>query len=388
MSGEIKIGSGKLKNQNVMRVLLITWNYPPKVGGIENLLYKLVQSLSKRNIEIEVISPKKLYNRILLIRIVFFVFLFRSMILGTYKTLNNEYDLILTGNLLVSVVGIVIKYFQDISLVIMVHGTDLLYSNKLYQKLVRWILSSSDHVIANSTFIRDQAVQRGLDINNVTVINPGVDFYEYQNVPYIDIRKRLDILDEKIVLSIGRLTREKGLIDFLDKAYGEVINQYPNTILLIVGGNPDQALYNVGDIKKELQVIAKKEGLHSNIVFVGWVYEDEEIINYYRVCDVCILPAIGIEGFGKVIIEANAVGKPVVANNIGGISDAIHNGENGFLIEPGDWNNFSNKIISILKDEELREEMKVKAINLVREKFDWQIIAERYLKVFERIILE
>ena len=155
-----------------------------------------------------------------------------------------------------------------------------------------------------------------------------------------------------------------------------------------MGDNPHQALDSVRKIFKESKLIPllqKITLLRDKIIFAGWISEVGEIINYYRACEVFVLPAVGKEGFGKVVIEANAVGKPVVANKIGGIPDAIQHGENGFLIEPGNWNIFSDRIISIFEDENLRSYMQMKAMDIVKERFDWSIITRKYYDLFFKI---
>jgi glycosyltransferase involved in cell wall biosynthesis len=103
------------------------------------------------------------------------------------------------------------------------------------------------------------------------------------------------------------------------------------------------------------------------------------------------LPALksdsDVEGFGIVLIEAAAAGKPTVATRVGGIPDAVEDGKTGFLIEPGDYDHLSDVIISILTDGETKRVMGEAAMRRIQEKFSWPKVVARYEVEFELSVL-
>ncbi|RLF07945.1 MAG: glycosyltransferase family 4 protein, partial [Thermoprotei archaeon] len=97
-----------------------------------------------------------------------------------------------------------------------------------------------------------------------------------------------------------------------------------------------------------------------------------------------VLPSLE-EGFGVVLTEALASGKPLVGSNVGGIPAQIKDGWNGFLVESGNEKQLAEKIRYLIDNPEERERMGENSRKLAREEFDWEKIAERYLKVYEEV---
>jgi glycosyltransferase involved in cell wall biosynthesis len=85
-----------------------------------------------------------------------------------------------------------------------------------------------------------------------------------------------------------------------------------------------------------------------------------------------------MEGFGIVLVEASAAGKPVISTKLGGITDAVVDGEGGTLVEPEQWGEFSDAVMSLLEDEALRQAMGESGRQRVRAELDWCILARRY----------
>ena len=125
--------------------------------------------------------------------------------------------------------------------------------------------------------------------------------------------------------------------------------------------------------------------LEKSVLLLGYV-EREELINLYHACDIFVLPAIqvegDIEGFGIVLIEASAAGKPVVATRTGGIPDAVEHSKSGFLVAPAAWKEFSNIIGRLLSDEVLRKKLGDLGHERVKKEFDWTVVASQFANLF------
>ncbi len=175
------------------------------------------------------------------------------------------------------------------------------------------------------------------------------------------------------ILYLGRLDKDKGL----DKLLEAVSNiQYPaanggsNLKLLFVGSGPE---FNY------LNERSRKLGLSDVVEFVGQV-PYEETPKYYQQADVFVYPSTALEGLPMTVIEAMAAGLPVVASKIGGVPEAITDGETGRLTEPGNVQELSAALVKLLADDGLRRRMGEKAHQVAKEKFSQEKMVEGVLR--------
>ena len=134
---------------------------------------------------------------------------------------------------------------------------------------------------------------------------------------------------------------------YLLKAMAEVWQSHPDIQLVYVGK---------GDLERELKGEAYRTGVSDKVRFLGW---RDDIPDIMQILDIFVLPSLN-EGMGRVLVEAMASGKPIVASKVGGIPDLVKDGHNGFLVGPGDVNGLSLAIKKLIKDEQLRLEMGAK----------------------------
>jgi glycosyltransferase involved in cell wall biosynthesis len=157
-------------------------------------------------------------------------------------------------------------------------------------------------------------------------------------------KKELGIPEtSSIVGTVGRLVPVKGP-EFLIKAAKYIISKYPDTFFIFTGD---------GYLRRDLENKAFKMGIKENIIFLGWRDDAAKIISAY---DVFVLPSLN-EGMGRVLVEAMALGKPIVASNIGGIPDLVIHGKNGFLVPSKNPKELAKYIQILLEDENKREKM-------------------------------
>jgi len=124
-----------------------------------------------------------------------------------------------------------------------------------------------------------------------------------------------------------------------------------------------------------------------NHVQLRGALDDDEVIQLYQACDVVVLPALvstdDTEGFGIVLLEAAAAGKPAVATRVGGIPDAVEDGKSGILVDPGDYERLSQTLIDLLSNETARSTMGAYAQERIREVFSWNRVIGQYEKAVE-----
>jgi phosphatidylinositol alpha-1,6-mannosyltransferase len=266
--------------------------------------------------------------------------------------------------------------------VVLVHGLDLVYSHPLYRWLcVRW-LAKCDRVIANSRYTARLAEEKKVDRAAISVIHPGVNPAPAPCAG--DPKEKLGLAGRKILLYVGRLAKRKGVAEFIRESLPAIAAAIPEACLLVAGENPKGALLHRDDIAGEIQKAAEETGLQSQVRLLGWV-ADEQLGEIYRAADLLIMPGLrtedDVEGFGIVLIEAAAAGKPCVATRVGGIPDAVEDGKSGVLVEPGDYDGMSRAIVDLLGDDRKRSAMGEYARARVEENFNWKIIARKYEEV-------
>jgi len=205
------------------------------------------------------------------------------------------------------------------------------------------------------------------------IIPNGVDLDHFSP----DVSPINEFCDGKVnILFVGRLEKRKGL-NYLIEAFKQVKQEISNSRLIIVG--PGTRLRH----KYEKQVM--RSGL-KDVVFVGYVAYDE-LPRYYKTADVFCAPATGRESFGIILLEAMAVGKPIVASNIEGYASVVTHGVDGLLVPPEDKEMLAQALISLLTDQSLRQEMGAKG-RIKALEYSWEHIAQNVLNYYVRVLGE
>ena len=205
------------------------------------------------------------------------------------------------------------------------------------------------------------------------IIPNGVDLDHFSpDVSPID-----EFCDGKVnILFVGRLEKRKGL-RYLLEAFTQVKREIPNSRLIIVG--PGTRLRH----KYEKQVI--RSGI-KDVVFTGFVSYDD-LPRYYKTADVFCAPATGRESFGIILLEAMAVGKPIIASNIEGYASVVTHGVDGLLVPPEDSEMLAQALNSLLADQSLRREMGARGRTKALE-YSWEHIAQNVLNYYIRVLSE
>jgi phosphatidylinositol alpha-1,6-mannosyltransferase len=371
-----------------MGILIITWNFPPRRGGIEHMIHRLYLGL-KVNQRVFVITShaqQSLTQDGAIFRAKWpglpFFFLY-ALIKGSLVLYRNPaIRVIFGGTALVAPLVLVLARLFRRRAIVQTHGLDIIYPAALYQNLaVRW-LRYCDQVVTNSRQTALLAEQKGVHPNLLRVISPGVDVERFSlAVDEPAIRSEFGLAARTIILFVGRLARRKGVKEFIQSSLPQIVHELPEACFLIVGHNPTDSLAHQGDVLAEIQALVSQLGLANHVRLTGWV-EDAEIARLLQIADLVILPVLpmkgDVEGFGIVLLEAAAAGKAVVATRTGGIPDAVEDGKSGLLVEPGDYKSLSEAIIRLLRDPRTRNAMGERARERVVGHFRWQDIIKMY----------
>lgn len=202
---------------------------------------------------------------------------------------------------------------------------------------------------------------------------PGVDEKTFHPGSGGDVvRARLGLADRPVVVCVSRLVPRKGQ-DTLIRAMPAILERVPDTTLLIVGGGP---------YADDLKTLAGRTGVEASVRFTGPV-PWEELPAHYGAGDVFAMPCrtrrggLDVEGLGIVFLEASATGLPVVAGDSGGAPDAVLDGETGWVVRGGSVEETADRVVTLLRDPELRRRMGERGRAWVEEKWRWDLLAER-----------
>lgn len=377
-----------------MDILVITWNFPPRRGGIESLVSNLCAGLKQRH-SVAVITAHAQFPR----PIEEYVFRapwpglipFALYALWRGATLlfrNPELRVIWGGSVLATPLVLMLARLFRRKAIVQAHGSDVVYSHKLYQALcVRWV-KFCDRVVANSAHTRSLTIKKGARSELVSVIPPGVHPERFDGSISCDaIKREFGLIGRPTLLFVGRLAKRKGVKEFIEKSFVEIVTQIPNVCFVVVGDNPSESLTERDDMVARIKSAVEAMGLLNHVQLLGRL-DDDEVIKLYQAADVIVLPALAtaddVEGFGVVLLEAAAAGKPVVATRVGGISEAIEDGKSGILVEPGDYGQLTNAILSLLKDDRLKTGMGHRAAFRAQTQFCWAKLIADYELLLER----
>ena len=301
--------------------------------------------------------------------------------LSIYKYLRrNHKPIILSTNWELSQGIVSFKKYFKFSLITILHGLEVTrLKSKKYKKNIknfRKTISLSDRVISVSSYTKKAAKSLSNDIKEIEVIPNFVNtkiFYplaKNNKTKYLKLEK-----NDIVLLSLSRLIDRKGHM-LVIKSLKNLIKKFSKTKYLIAG---------TGDLsyQKKLKNYVIKSNLDNYVYFLGYINEQEKN-NLYNLCDIFLMTSLPTnadgdsEGFGITFLEANACGKPVIGTDVGGISDAIQNGYNGFLIKPNNLLELEETIINIINNKKLYKSLSKNSINHVKKNFDIKLVGKRY----------
>ncbi len=255
----------------------------------------------------------------------------------------------------------------------------MLRYNFLLRSYEKKLMKRSDALIAVSKYTVDELTELyGIDEKKIHVIYNGVDVQKFKPRPdRAELRREFGLEDEKkIVLFVGRLYHRKGL-EILLRSIPPVLQEFSDVKFVISGK---------GFKKKEesLRNLAKQLDIEDHVTFLGYV-PDEKLPNLYSASDIFVLPAI-YENFPFAILEAQATGLPVISTKVGGIPEFLVDNENGFLIDPGDSAQLTQRVLALLQDPKLAKEMGMRGRKLIEEKFSWRLITNQVIDLYHKLL--
>ncbi len=235
-------------------------------------------------------------------------------------------------------------------------------------------LHLSSAIVATSDYYAQQSSHLAGYLEKLRYAAPGVDLERFGGDRTDFLRRKYRLGDEKILLYVGHLDREsrhKG-VQYLIRAM-RIVRESLDAKLVVAGR---------GNYIDRYRRLAADEGVPEDIIFAGFIPEDEMPL-YFNSADLLVLPSCDrAEGFGMVLIEAQACGTPVIGTDVGGIPFAVDDGVTGLIVPPGDVSGLAGAIVRVLDDPDLYRAMAENGPRRVRDLFTWEKSARVYDRVF------
>lgn len=296
---------------------------------------------------------------------------------------RERVDVIHAGrNLPEGFIAYLVRRMTGIPFLCYAHGEDIGVSSTSRELawMTRRVLGRAAGVIANSENTRSMLMNDWqVPTEKVQVLHPGVDTRKFVPAPRDEsIREKLGWHDRTVMLTVGRLQKRKGH-DMLIRALPAIRERHPDVLYAILGDGEERA---------GLQSLAESLGVVDRVQFLGEA-TDDQLLRCYQQCDLFVLPnrAVGrdVEGFGMVLLEAQACGKPVVAGASGGTAETMKIPETGRVILCEEPEPLAALLIGMLSDPAALNEMGGKGREWVCERFDWEVLGREAEGLFDNI---
>jgi phosphatidylinositol alpha-1,6-mannosyltransferase len=363
-----------------MRLLLLTIDFPPARGGVQNLLARLAVGLSETG-PVTVVTPAMAGDRewdatqpfgvirswpLRRGRLAVAALYARALV----EVVRRRPAVIVCGHVLLGPLCRAIHAVFGVPYVAMAYAYEIRAPRM--RSIAGMALRGASRVVTISEFSRRAVEAHGVAAPAITVIRPGA----------VVTGGAVTALQpatsgRRVLLSVGRLVDAYKGHDMVIRALPLILAKAPDTEYVIVGDGP---------LRPYLERLAASLGVAASVRFVGQA-ADDELDAWYRACDVFVLASResavsgGAEGYGIVFVEASLRGKPVVGGRSGGIPDAVIDGETGLLVDPSDPADIAEAVTRLLTEHDLADRLGRGGRRRVVEDLSWPEYTQRFSRV-------
>ncbi len=389
---------------------MLSWEFEPHiVGGLGRHVSELVPALARAGVEVHLVTPRfqggseseALSARAIVYRTEPILVESPDFFTGVWRTnltlaqsarelvqTRGPFDIVHAHDWLVSFAAIDLKHQFKMPLIATIHATEKGRGRgKLEGDMARvihnmewWLTYEAWRVICTSGYMAAEVHSTfQVPFDKIDIIPNGVNTQEFDAIDASDLRDfraRYALPEEKIVLYVGRMVVEKGVYVLLEAA-PRVLAEYPAAKFVLAGTGPE-----LGGVRARAEAL----GLGPKCYVVGYV-DDDTRNRLYKVADVAAFPSL-YEPFGIVALEAMAACCPVVASNIGGLSEVVEDHFTGILVAPGDPASLAWGILHTLRRPDWSKARATNAYHVAKTKYSWDSIASKVAAVYQRVVRE
>ena len=377
------------RNQS-KNIVISTQCFSPVLGGMENLMKGLAESLYKKDFNIFVFADSKnsldeeKHDKYLSYEIIRYGGLKiirkrrKSTDIKKFINFKKNIDCIFCDSWKSAENLIKNKIANTEKIFCLAHGNDILVNkNIIKKKRIKKTLSETSCVIANSYFTKKRVTNLGIKSNKIKVIYPGVE-----NIYFNSKRNNNNLQKYKnfkpILLTIARLEKRKNHKKII-YAINELIKDFKNLLYLIAGDGPEM---------KKIRKLINKLNLKKNVKILGKVNERDKAF-LFKISDLHVMPtiqdkrSISIEGFGISYIEAGMHGIPSISSGLGGTKESVIDGKTGIICNPNNVSSIKDSIRKVLINKTMYKKLSINSKNFSK-KFLWKNTIRNYLKLITK----
>lgn len=387
------------KYSEKLSILMVINNFYPNIGGMQNAAQRLAVELTKKGVNVCVLTPRysglktnELVKGIPVKRfkiagsphtkygfyskLVYAISLFRYLI-----SHRLDFDIIhVHQSLYAAFICVIISKIIRKKIIIKVAGSGVNGNMELLEKLFfggNWMLKIirfADIFISLSPESTREMLQREINCRKIREIPNGIDLREY-GLDYCKdkLKKRFSFMKESFIgMYIGRFGIQKHP-DLLLTAWANVIKRNRSATLLLAGDGPDYS--KLVDLTQKLKIT-------DQVRFLGTL---NNVKDYLMSSDVLILPSDS-EGMSNSLLEAMALGIPCIASDVEGNANLIKDGRNGLLFNLRDTDELTDKILFVMNNRDIARRFAEKAREDVEKNYDLELVSAEYIKLYRELL--
>ena len=366
-------------------IIITTQCFAPKIGGIESLMTGMAEAMAKHGVEVLVLADGKTHETDHKQN-------YKIKRFSGWKPLRRlakaRYLEKICSNKKVEAIYAdswkSIEYLKKYKkkILVLAHGTEI---PKQYWSVMLDLLRFKRNritnsyrgvykILANSSYTKDlMQASLKIDTNLIKIIHPGIDVYD----DFITDEDKINVANiigkkSPVITTLARVEERKGHV-FILNALPKIKEKFPNVLYLIAGKGP--YLENIKKITKEMN-------LEANVKFLGWITEPEKSL-ILKLSDLFVMTPTtvreSVEGFGMAYIDASFHGVASIGSDSGGVSDAILDNKTGIICESGNQKMITEKILLLLENKKLRENMGANGKLRANENYAWDKKVIEYL---------
>lgn len=371
-----------------LQIAVLATTYFPLMNGHARTIHNHASGLARRKNEVYLITPmrssrsEEAIDGVHVLRVSLpqpqgssrFVFKLLALIVGLNRIRHrtDRIDVVYCLGIVPGIAALLMRPVMRYKVALALNDLTLmrdqrLLSHRLYRIMAVLMTRLSDVTIFPTFFARDFVMGIGkIKINKVTVIPSGTDLRFFTSADQPVVQKGL-------ILYAGGIRARKGL-DVLIKSMNRISNRFPEARLALVGA---------GDGRGSLEKLAAELGVSDRVIFTGRVSESE-LKQYHSRANIYVMPT-QFDAYATSLVEAMAMGKPVISTRVSAPAEIVEDGKNGLLVQVGNVDELANAIETLLGDERYADRIAKEARRTVEEKYDLEKSISSLESVFQSL---
>ncbi|MFO1523306.1 MAG: glycosyltransferase family 4 protein [Kiritimatiellia bacterium] len=376
-----------------MRILILSWNFPPALGGIEVVVNHLFNGLRHRGHEVRLLAPFAAaatspdVERAAKKGIPSFL----RFCLSRGAAICREFkpDVIVCGSIVSAPAAWWLSCRHKIPYVVLMHGSDILYGGRMYQTAVRFLTRRADRLAANSEGTRDLLLAAGCAPERIGIVHPGVDVPAFDRpVDGAPELPGVSLAGRRVLVTVGRLIRRKGVLEFITRVLPELVKTHPEVLYLVVGEDAKLSLAHKERLRDQIEARIRELGLENHARLLGKLSGDD-LRRVLAASECFVLPCLDIPATWRG--SGSSSWKPPCAAHRRcrrgwGDSGRGGGGHHRPAFAPGDSAALLANLRRMLDEPGLRDRLAAAAATRARDEFSWDAVTRRYEQLFAKAV--